>query len=277
MRALFLAAALTGLATPMAGAQDNLDARTAYVERRGMLELDAACALFAPSIHDAVAVSVLQARGALLRAGWRNADIAEAERATIAAARARPCNDPRTASAAAAARRSYLSWVNAGTMRFPGWEREWVARRSDLAQGWRLAQDIDAPVRATFGVRDLNTAQRLTLLLTLGERDSPPRSVTLVLRNPARPRRQEVNLAQRVSGGLAAGAPEIGAAKSYSGERGPTRHNQIAFLFPDAAFNDLVALDPRESAELRIDGRRAPVYVEVGDIAAARGFLTIRR
>ncbi|MBK6703522.1 MAG: hypothetical protein IPG56_07000 [Caulobacteraceae bacterium] len=61
---------------------------------------------------------------------------------------------------------------------------------------------------------------------------------------------------------------------------GAVNGHQIAvYTFPDTAFRDLVELDPRESVELRLETGRATqrLLIEVGDIAAARAFLTLRR
>lgn len=115
MRFIFLALAL-GTATA-ASATEN--ARTVFVERRGLLEADAQCRLFEPSIRAALDVGVAQARGALLREGWTNARLRELETAAVNAARSRRCGDDRTETAAAAARRSFAQWANAGTMDFP--------------------------------------------------------------------------------------------------------------------------------------------------------------
>jgi hypothetical protein len=51
------------------------------------------------------------------------------------------------------------------------------------------------------------------------------------------------------------------------------------FTFPDVVFRDLLALDPRETVEITVETTRGPqrLLVEVGDIAAARAFLIIRR
>jgi hypothetical protein len=50
------------------------------------------------------------------------------------------------------------------------------------------------------------------------------------------------------------------------------------FVFPDDTLRNVLALDPRESIELRVESGRSvqSLYVEVGDIAAARSFLVIR-
>jgi hypothetical protein len=84
-----------------------------------------------------------------------------------------------------------------------------------------------------------------------------------------------------MSYGLAAGAPAPNAASSAPSTRTIERldggRSQAVFAFPDTAFRDLMMLDPRESVELRVSGRGTQrLFVEVGDVSAARAFLTIR-
>jgi hypothetical protein len=280
MRVLLLAAALTGVLTTAASAQQGLNAREAYVERRGLIEADARCRLFSPSIRDALQISTAQSRGALLREGWTNARLRELDSAVIAAVRARACNDQRTREAAARASRSVAQWVNTGTMEFSGWQRVWVARRG--AEGWRLRQPIDAPLAADFGVLQRGEAQRLTLVVPVARGSAAPTSARLVMRNPARAR-QEIALPQRVAYGLEAGAPPATNALSVPStrmiERASGGGSQAVFTFPDTAFRDLLTLDPRESIEIHVQQGRAThrLFVEVGDIAAARAFLTVSR
>lgn len=278
MRFIFLALAL-GTATA-ASATEN--ARTVFVERRGLLEADAQCRLFEPSIRAALDVGVAQARGALLREGWTNARLRELETAAVNAARSRRCGDDRTETAAAAARRSFAQWANAGTMDFPGWDRFWRARRSVDQSGWRLSQEIASPVIAMFGVRQTGDIQHLTLALPLARGATAPTSAHLILRDPQRGAMREIALPQRISQGLQAGLPSPMASASVASTRTIERRNNqqmVVFTFPDTAFRDLVALDPRESVELRLETGRATqsLLVEVGDVAAARAFLTLRR
>jgi len=252
-----------------------------FVERRGLLEADAQCRLFTPDIRAALNVGLAQARGGLLRSGWTNVRLRELETAAVNAARSRACNDPRTRSAADDARHAFSSWINVGTMEFPGWDRSWRARRVVDDSGWRLSQAIDAPVAATFGVRQRGDVQRLTLLIPLARNETGPTSAQLVLRDTARAQVREVALPQRISQGLEAGLPSPAASTSVPSARTVERaggQQFVVFTFPDTAFRDLVALDPRESVEIRlITGRSTQrVFVEVGDIAAARAFLTIR-
>ena len=280
MRCVLFALALSAFATA-AAAQEGPDAREAYVERRGLIEADTQCRLFSPTIRDALAVSAAQARGALLRAGWTDARVRELEGAVVSAARGRACGDARTTRAAAGASRSVAQWVNAGSMEFPGWERIWVARRVD--EGWRLSQSVEAPVPAVFGVLQRGQSQTLALVVPVARGAQAPTSARLLMRNPAEPRRGEVSLTERMARGLAAGAPTPFTSVAHPSTRAVERldegRSQAVFTFPDSAFRDLLGLDPRESAEIELNTSRGPqrLFIEVGDIAAARAFLTIRR
>lgn len=281
MRLIFLAAALGLLTSAMASA-DAPNARAAYAERRGMIEADTQCRLFTPSIRSALQVSAAQARGALLRSGWTNAQMRELENAAVNAARGRACNDQRTIAAAADARHAFISWANAGTMEFPGWERTWIARRAVTTDpAWRLSQAIDAPVAAIFGVRQRGDAQHLTLVIPVARGQTAPTSATLVMRDASRVRVQEISLTQRMSYGIEAGMPAPNAARNAPSTRTIERldggRSQAVFAFPDDAFRALMTLDPRESVELRVSTSRGvqSLYVEVGDVGAARAFLTI--
>lgn len=278
MRFLILALAL-GTSTVASATEPN--ARTAFVERRGLLEADAQCRLFTPDVRSALSVGLAQARGALLRAGWTSARLRELETAAVNAARSRSCTDQRTASAAEDARRAFASWINVSSMEFPGWDRSWRARRVVDDSGWRLSQAIDAPIAATFGVRQRGELQRLTLSIPLARGETGPTSAQLILRDPARAAVREIALPQRISQGLEAGLPSPGATASVPSSRTVERTNGqqfVIFTFPDTAFRNVVTLDPRETIEIRLQQGRSSqrLLVEVGDIAAARAFLTIR-
>lgn len=281
MRLLLLIAAFGAVTTAAASATEPPNARSAYVERRGLIEADARCRLFAADVRTALQAGVSQARGALLRAGWSNAQVRELEQAVIAAARARACTDQRTAASAASARAAFASWANATSMAFPGWDRTWLASRAPGANGWPLRQNIDAPIAATFGVRTRDGVQELALVIPSARGQSAPASVRLHMRNDARAQAQEVSLPQRMAYGIAAGAPAPNVAVAFPSvravERIPRGGLQTAFIFPQSAFRALLELDPRESVELRIvNGRTGQtLFVEVGDIAAARAFLTM--
>jgi hypothetical protein len=281
MRLLFLAAALSATLSTAAHATEGPDARQAYVERRGLIETDTRCNLLGADIRAALNVGAMQARGSLLRAGWTSAQVRGLEQSVVQAASQRACNDTRTVQAAADARRAFSPWLAAGYMEFPGWRRAWLARRG-VSDGWRLSQAIDAPRAAVYGVRQQGAAQRLTLVITLERGETAPASTQLVLRDVSRAALREVALPQRVAYGIQAGAPAPGAAMTIPSTRTIERlsggRSQAVFTFPDNAFATMLQLDPREAVELRVQSGRSVqrLYVEVGDIAAARAFVALR-
>jgi hypothetical protein len=281
MRLLFLAAALSASPSAAAHATEGPDARQAYVERRGLIETDARCNLLSADIRAALNVGAMQARGSLLRAGWTSTQVRGLERSVIQAAGQRPCNDTRTLQSAAEARRAFTPWLSAGYMEFPGWQRTWLARRG-ASDGWRLSQAIDAPRAAVFGVRQQGATQHLTLVITLDRGETAPMSAQLVQRDVSRAAMREITLPQRVAYGIQAGAPSPSGAMTIPSTRTIERisggRTQVAFTFPDSAFAALLRLDPREAIELRVQNGRSvqSMYVEVGDIAAARAFVTLR-
>ena len=280
MRVFFLALALAAVIS--AAAAEPANSRAAYVERRGMIEIDTQCHLLRADIRAAIEVGAAQARGALLREGWNLARLADLDRAVADAAQSRACNDPRNASAAAAARTAFAAFSNVSYKEFPGWDRSWLARRVVGADGFRLSQTIDTPMRAVFGVRDQNNQQHMVLLAPVARGQTQPSAAHLIMRDATRARLVEISLPQRMAQGLEAGAPAPSDALEFSGARYIEPMNgggaQIVFVFPDAAFGRLLALDPRESVVLRVETGRATqeLLVEVGDVAAARRFLTLR-
>ncbi len=284
MRLLLLTAPLIaclGASSPV-WAEESPNARAAYVERRGLVEADAKCALFDGDVRAALLAGISQTRGALLRSGWSIAQVSALDALVADAARARTCSDARTLASAASARAAFATLVNANRMQFPGWRRDWSASRSPGANGWALSQAIEGPLVAQFGIRTLNGVQQLALVVPQPRGQAPAQTARLSMRDSARAQPEEIGLPQRVAYGLAAGAPSPRARLTFAStravERLPRGGQQAAFVFPDAVFGRILALDPRESLEIRIvSGRTEHVlFVEVGDIAAARAFLTMR-
>lgn len=277
MRAVFLASLILASAAP-AFAQPAPSAQTAYVERRGLLEADATCSLLTVDIRTAVEGGAAQARGALLRGGWTNDQLVTLEQATARAARSRACDDPRTAQSAAQARDAFASWARTPAMSFPGAERTWSARRHADVAGWRLSQML--PSGGAIGVRDRAGAQEFALMIPLAANDTLAASAELALRDTARAR-ANLDIPGRSLSGLAAGAPSPATAQRFwaSARRIETieRRRWAVFVFPAAAFDAMLQLDPRESVEARIgvEARARPILIEVGDIAAARAFLAV--
>ncbi len=277
MRLFFVAALVCLTAAPAAA--DPPNAQAALVERQGLLQIDARCQVLSGGVRDALEAGAAQARGALLRAGWTSARLNELDSAITRAARERACSDPRVATSAAEARASFEYWSETSVMEFPGWSRSWVARRTVGPNGFRLSQRIEAPERGEFGVRDRNGAQTLSLIMD----QTRASSARLIVRDVSRSRAGALDLPTRIAYGLEAGAPAIGAAtRTFSSTRTSERRvgagHQTVFAFPDTAFGALLALDPRESAMLELSSGSVTqrFYIEIGDIGAARAFLTLR-
>ena len=281
MRRSILAAVFTFAFTATASAFTGPEAQSAFVERRGFLEVDTRCHLLAAGPRNALEAGAQQARGALLRSGWTRARVDELEQATLRAARSRACNDPRNETAATQARAGFATWSRTNVMTFPGAERSWTARRYADPMGWRLRQDISAP-SAVFGVREREGVQRLTLMLPLAATEAAPSAVQILVRDRARAGVDVLELRGRTARGLAVGAPAANNAQGFFASARSVetieRQRYAVIEFPDTAFEALLALDPREAAQLRIERGRAVenILVEVGDIAVARTFLTLR-
>jgi hypothetical protein len=276
MRFSFFAASLT-LALSIASSAGAVPAaQSAFVERRGLLEADAQCGLFTPDIRFALEAGAGQARGALLRGGWTQVRLDELERAAVNAARSRTCDDPRTAAAATQASASFASWARTPSMQFPGGERLWLARRFPDPAGWRLKQDLP---RAVFGVREYNGVQQFSIMTPSS--GPAPATAQIVMRDPERAR-ANLDVPGRTAQGLEAGAPSAFSAQRFlaSGRRIETLESGrfLVFVFPQAAFDAMSRLDPREAVEVRFDGAgpEGRYLIEVGDLAAARAFLAIR-
>jgi hypothetical protein len=281
MRALTLAAALCIAAATAASAQNTApNAQALYVERRALLDTDERCHLFTANVRHALEAGAAQASGVLLRGGWTRARLSELEQAAVSAARGRACGDPRTTAAAHAAEAGFASWSRTYSMTFPASERTWVARRSADVSGWRLYQQIALPGAATFGVREHGDGQQLTFSMPADSATAA--SAQLVMRDPARAGTNILDLRGRTSTGLAAGLPSANTAQSFFAsarrtERDANAPARVVFTFPDAAFQRLTQLDPRESVAIDIEtaGQTQRYIVEVGDVAAARAFLAI--
>jgi hypothetical protein len=276
----FLFVTLLACLTAAPALADPPNAQAALVERLGLLHIDTRCHVLSAGVRHALEAGAGQARGALLRAGWTTSRVGELETAVHEAASQRACSDPRVATSVAEARTSFEHWAQTNYMEFPGWARGWTARRTTGPNGFRLSQSIDTPARATFGVREREGAQRLSLVMD----QSNATTARLIVRDASRARAGALDLPTRIAYGLEAGAPRTGAiTRTFTATRTTERRvgvggTQAVFAFPDEAFRALLALDPRESATLELSGGSVTqrLYIEVGDIAAARTFLALR-
>jgi hypothetical protein len=196
------------------------------------------------------------ARFALLRAGWSNAQICASSKAPPSAPPApAPCNDARTATrAAAGARRSF---AHMGQCRHdgisPAGSGPGRARRAVEESGWRLSQDIDAPLAATLRRASTATnAQRLTLAIAARHAALPRQhAYTASSATPARAGPASRSRCRSACHyGLAAGAAPATACAQRGVDAQRSSVSAAAALkwpcspFPDTAFRDLVAHRP---------------------------------
>lgn len=275
MRALILAAVISvTLASPASAGPE-----VPFAERTALLSLDRKCGLFDPGLRGALAAATAQARGALLRSGWSEAQTDDLGRRAAAEGAGHACNDPRIGAAASSARNAFTAWTRLSSMRFPGGERAWTARRTPDPSGFLLRQDIPAPMPATFGVRMNQSGASVALSIPLAEGASAPSGARLYLRDRARAPKSAADLPGRTRTGLAAMAASRASARvMWATARQVEAMDKQRFAvitFPASAMAQIASLDPRESIEIEVDTRSgvARYLVEVGDVAAARAFL----
>lgn len=255
-----------------------------FAERKALLAADMRCDLFTPALRRALEASTFQARTTLLRSGWTAARADDLGRRAAAEVASRPCRDPVLTHAAADARSGFSGWTRLMSMRFPGVERAWLARRAPDPQGFYIRQDIAGPpgttrTSAIFGVRRDGQGGSLVLLVPLGPRDLAPSSARLSYRDTTRAPRSVADIPGRTVTGLAGAVASpstarITLARARVIETGAHDARAVVFVFPDAALAQIKALDPRDTVAITLDARTpVTVLIEVGDIAAAHAFL----
>lgn len=290
------AAALAGagaLAAGLAGAAAATPLDLLH-ERTLMSSAGARCDLFEARTAAALAAGRAQVRGEALRAGASSDRIAAVEADARRQAAGLACDAPTLSAAAARVRNAFQAYARLERMNYRGELADWrVDRGSSARPRWRLAQTTTVGGRpAVFGLAGRDGAQALLVVAEFpGGRT--PYAARLVMRDagrtsgPVLDRRglragDPLPLARRMPTGHAvksfpaAAREPAGEALSPSGMRGG-----LAFRFPAEAATALAGLDPREAVAVEFLFSGAPesmrAYVEVGDFAAARQFLTLAR
>jgi hypothetical protein len=284
MRNRFLKFAATLVLATVAGASSaGPDARVALAERSALIAAHNKCRLFNDDMVRALSAARAQARGALLRAGIADEEVARISGSGAARGQAVSCTDPTLATAVSRARAGFQGLANVREMRFPGTDRAWQAQRRPDADGWRVVQEVGAAdtARARFGLRDHAGSVEFALVANIASERAAPVTGRLFVRNTAMARRPTLGaggLASRVSSRNVA---QVFLARSRRIEpagkdpaTGAARAARVVLVFPDAARGALAGLDPRETVEVLMDpaGPGAPpqrLLIEVGDFAAA--------
>jgi hypothetical protein len=262
-----------------------------FYERAVMSAADQRCGLFAPDVGAALAAATAQARGAALRAGASGEVLRRTERAAQARAATVDCHSPDIQTAATRVRSAFSGFAKMTRLTYAGDVAGWQADRNIYRSArWQLSQESSfGPDRMAFGLIGREGESALVAVAHFAS-DAEPYAARLVLRDETRSAQPYL---ARFGGGSTAGLPlaqrlpPAGAQKAYvAGARSAAGPDILpkgaasgwAFRFPDAAAQDLARLDPRESVavDFLFPGdvtRRA--YIEVGDFAAGRAFLTV--
>lgn len=269
-----LVIALCALAAPSAAVA--LTPTELLYERTVMAAADARCRLFTPDLGAALEAARLQARGASLRSGLSDRQVAEVESRAHSRVAAVPCASQDLSVAASRVRTAFRGWRGLNRMEFEGAERIWVAERAlDEQARWSLRQDArGGEARAVLGVAGW-LGGRAPAAAVEGSAVGARLVMRHVIRTP-RPR--------------TSGAPENRAGRDMSfaaiarGPAGPglrpSRPEATVFRFPAEAETALARLDARETVLVEFtgaDGRVRRAWFEVGDFAAGQAFLAAAR
>jgi len=273
-KAVLLAAAVLALPdVARAGAADT------YYERAFVVAADARCNLFAPHIDAALKAATAQARGAALRSGAGESDLAAAAGRARARASTVSCSDPQLATVRARVDGAFAGWLRTPRMVFPGTRRSWVANRvSSTDANWRLQQtSMVGASPVAFGYAGKGDTPGLTAVVSFVGR-SRPYAARIVLRDPVRVSRPWLAgdglvpvsaCASLWATGVSAADPTLLAEERRTGE---------AWRFPAATATALERLDPRETFAIEFhfrDGSVATAKFEAGDFTAGRAFLAM--
>jgi hypothetical protein len=274
-------------ATPVAQPATAKPARAAppqaavlFAERTALLAIDSRCRLLSEGARAALAAGAVQARGVLSRQGWAPQRLNDIAFRAGRESQSRACTDPAALEAAAAARKGFAAWSRMHAITFPGDHAAWSARRTaDPNQGWVLWQDLPQAEGARIGLRKPDFDKAATLVLSLPKDGRPaPAQVQLLARDPARLPTAVMDVPGRVAlSGPANGAAPTGASRVWLPQaRLQTPGLRAEFQFPTSALAAIADLDPRESAVVELSdsaGRVERLFIEAGDLAAARAFL----
>jgi len=291
-----LGLALVAMALAAAPAARAAGASDLFYERTVMVAANSRCGLFAPPVASALAAAQAQARGAALRSGWDAAALRGLETRARSRADGADCASRDIAIAAGRVRSAFAGYAQLTRMTYPGDVASWTADRTAArgAAAWGLTQDVRFGWdRTVFGLAGRGQRRHLMAVAHFADGASPY-SARLVLRDAGRtsgPYLDRVRADAKVRTPLARRVPPAGAAITFAAEarsaagddlRPRGMQQGVAFRFPAAAANAMAGLDPREAVAVEFvfaghggaDEVRT-AYVEVGDFAAGRAFLSI--
>lgn len=281
MAAVVLAATLAAPSVLLAaGAADQL------YERTLMTAANARCGLFSPQIGAALNAARAQARGAALRSGVSELQVAALEQRARAKASATACDSKDMTLAASRVKAAFEGYAQMQTMTYRGDVASCKADRASSATipFWRLSQmSAFGGDRLMFGLAGRNKAVTAVATFENGQR---PYAARLILRDTRRTLGPYIDTrAGRALGGKVAPRNASLVFNAETREEAPPTllptgaKTGLAFRFPIAAAEAMSQLDPREAVTIefafagRGDEQTRRAYIEVGDFAAGRAFL----
>lgn len=255
-------------------------------ERTLMTAANARCRLFSADLAAALDASRAQARGATLRAGASQDQVAALEQRARGKAANVACDARDLTTAAARVRTGFEGYSKLLVMNYPGEVSAWRADRpvSATIPVWRLSQPASfGGDRMIFGLAGGAKALMAVATFPNGQRPYAARIIVRDTRRTLGP-----YIANGAGRNLAAKAPPRNASLVFNAESRDAAPPSLlpkdakaglAFRFPAAAADAIAQLDPREAitVEFALPGsgveQTRKAYVEVGDFAAGRAFL----
>ncbi|PIB94745.1 hypothetical protein CSW62_18310 [Caulobacter sp. FWC2] len=278
---------LIGLATFAVPTALYANAADQLYERTLMTAADGRCRLFSPTVSVALDASRAQARGATLRSGASELQVAALEQRARAKAAGTGCDSKDLALAAARVKKAFEGYSQMLAMTYPGDVASWKAERSVSATipVWRLSQPASfGSDRLIFGL--VGRALAVTTVATF-DNGQRPYAARLIVRDTRRTLGPYI--ASNAGRNLAAKVAPRNANLVFVAQTRdeapltllPTgAKTGLAFRFPPAVIGAMSQLDPREAVTVEFvfqGGGRDEVtrkaYIEVGDFAAGFAFL----
>ncbi|RRN65306.1 hypothetical protein [Caulobacter sp. 602-1] len=279
--------ALIGLAAMVVPTALYANAADQLYERTLMTAADGRCRLFSSTVSAALDASRAQARGATLRSGASELQVAALEQRARAKAAGAACDSKDLALAASRVKKAFEGYSQMLAMNYPGDVASWKAERSVSATipVWRLSQPATfGGDRLMFGLAGRAKAMMAVATFDNGQR---PYAARILARDTSRTLGPYIasnagrNLASKVA---PRNANLVFTAQTR--EEAPltllptSAKTGLAFRFPPAAIDAMLRLDPREAVtvEFVFQGRGGDevtrkAYIEVGDFAAGYAFL----
>lgn len=272
-RAMTVLLALALPTSALAGPSD------VFYERSLVLEADARCDLFQPTVASALLAATKQARGAALRSGTPEPDLrATAQRARNRAASV-SCADPQLALVRGRVEHAFAGWTRMPRMTFVGSGAQWNANRVAYDHpSWRLMQtSVTGASPVTVGYNGLGTTEPLTAVVSFVGRPRPY-AARIVMRDTLQSPRAWIGRGELPPESMRASHWSSGSAPAASSLLSEGRTSGEAWRFDPTVAQAIERLDPRERFVIEFhfrDDSIARASFEAGDFAAGRAFIAM--